>query len=72
LRNLPLQVLDEGGDVEGLHVGELADAAGVAPFRGTAGGVEVRFARVVVVDLGGEEFQNAPGGLGVGVKSEAC
>lgn len=30
---LPLQVLDEGGDVEGLHVGELADAAGVAPFR---------------------------------------
>jgi hypothetical protein len=28
-RKLPLQVLDEGGDVERMHVGELADAAAV-------------------------------------------
>ena len=49
--------------MEGLNVGELGEAACVAPFRETAGGVEVRLARVVVVDLGGEEFQNAPGGF---------
>ena len=36
---------DEGGDVEGLHVGELADAAGVAPFCKPARGVQVRFAQ---------------------------
>jgi hypothetical protein len=55
---------DEGGDVEGLHVGELADAVAVAPFRKPARGVQVRLAGVVVVDLGGEEFEDAPGGLG--------
>jgi hypothetical protein len=60
---LPLQVFDEGGDVDGLYVGELADAAAVAPFREAAGCVQVRLAGVVVVDLGGEEFQDAPGGL---------
>ena len=53
-----LQLLHE------LHVGELADAAPVAPCRKAARGVEVRLARVVVVDLGGEEFEDAPGGLG--------
>ena len=31
---LSLQILDEGGDVEGLHVGELSDAVALAP--GTA------------------------------------
>jgi hypothetical protein len=60
---LRLQVLDEGGDVEGLHVGELGDAAAVAPFREAAGCVQVRLARVVVVDLCGEEFQDALRGL---------
>ena len=28
-----LQILDEGGDVEGLHVGELGDASGVGVNR---------------------------------------
>lgn len=60
---LALQVLDESGDVEGMHVRELADAAAVAPFRKTAGCVQVRLARVVVVDLGCEEFQHALGGF---------
>ncbi len=59
----PLQVLDEVGDVEGLHVGEPGDAVGVAPSRETAGGVQICLAGVVVVDLGGEEFQDAPGGV---------
>jgi len=52
-------VLDEGGNVEGLHAGDLADAAGGAPFRETAGRVQVRLPGVVVVDLGGEEFQSS-------------
>jgi hypothetical protein len=50
-------------------VGELADAVLVAPGGKAPGGVQVRLARVVVVDLGGEEFEDAPGGLGCGVKS---
>src|SRR5262249_11517285 len=40
------------------------DAAAVAPFGKAARGVEIRLARLVVIDLRGEEFQNAPGGLG--------
>jgi hypothetical protein len=51
-REFRLQVLHEGGDVDGLHVGQLADAAPVAPARKAADGVRVRLARAVVVDLG--------------------
>ena len=58
-----LQVLDEGGDMEGLHVGELADAVAVAPYGEAPRGVQVRLAGFVVVDLGGEEFQDPLGGL---------
>jgi hypothetical protein len=60
---LPLQILDEGGDVEGFDVGELGNAAAGAPFRETPRRVQVRLARVVIVDLGSEKFENAPGGL---------
>ena len=60
---LPLQVLDEGGDVDGLDAGELVDATAGAPVREAAGGVQVRLARVVVIDLGGEKLQDALGGL---------
>ena len=63
-RKLALKLLDEGGNVEGLHVGELANTADVAPFRKPACGVQVRLARVAVVDVGGEEFQHAPGDVG--------
>ena len=59
-----LQILDEGGDVEGLHVGELSDAAGVAPGVEAPRGAQVGPAGVGVVDLGGEKLQDAPGGLG--------
>jgi hypothetical protein len=58
-----LQLLDESGDVEGLHVGELGDTVAVAPCREAARGVQVRLAGVVVVDLGGEEFHDALGGF---------
>lgn len=49
--------------MEGLHAGELADAAGGAPFREAARAVQVRLARVVVVDLRGEKLWDALGGL---------
>ena len=64
-RHVPLQVLDEGGDVEGLDAGQLGQAVGFAPSGETAGRVQVGAAGVVVVDLRGEEFEKAPGGLRV-------
>ena len=51
-RKFALEVLHEGSDMEGLHVGELAAAVCVAPLREAPGGVQVRLARVAVVDLG--------------------
>jgi len=60
----PLQLLHEGSDVEGLHVGELADAFSPRTRLQAARGIQVCLARVVVVDLGGEEFQNALRSLG--------
>ncbi len=48
MRKLPLQVLDEGGDVEGLHVGGLADAATVVVGRAAARGQRERMISVVV------------------------
>ena len=50
-RELALQILNEGGDVERLHVGELVRCLPVAPCGKAARGVEVRLAGVVVVDL---------------------
>ena len=44
--------------MEGLPVGELADAFLVAPCREAARGVQIRLAGVVVVDLGGEKFED--------------
>jgi hypothetical protein len=42
---------------KGLDGGEFSDAARLAPGRAAARGIHVRLARVVVVDLGGEEFE---------------
>ena len=58
-RKLALEVLHEGSDMEGLHVGELADVVCVAPLREAPCGVQVRLARVAVVDLGGEKLEDA-------------
>jgi hypothetical protein len=63
-RELALKFLDECGDMDGLNASELADAAGFAPDREAARGIHVRLARVVVADLGGEEFADALGGFG--------
>ena len=70
-RKFSLQLFHESGDVEGLHVGELADAVGFAPGRKAARGVQVRPAGVVVVDLRGEELDEARATYGVGVNSVA-
>jgi hypothetical protein len=58
---LALRVLEEGGDMEGSHLSELGDAAPLAPGREAARRVHVCLAGVVIVDLGGEEFENAAG-----------
>ena len=63
---LSLQVLNESGDVDRLHGGELPDLVILTPGRKAAGGVQVSPAGVGVVDLSGEELQHALGGLGSG------
>ena len=63
---LALQVLNESGDVDRLHLGEPADAVILAPGRKAAGGIQVGAAGVGVVDLRGEKLQHAPGCLGSG------
>lgn len=68
---LALQLLDEGRDVEGLHLRELVQAVRLAPLRKPPRGVQVGFARVVVIDLGGEEFQLALRRFGVGANRRA-
>ena len=47
----------------GLDRGELFDATRLTPFGEATGGIQVRLAGVIVVELGGEEFEEAPGGL---------
>jgi hypothetical protein len=42
--------------VEGLHIGELGDTASVAPFGEATRGVQVCLAGVLIVYLGGKEF----------------
>ena len=64
-RDFALQVLDERGDMKGLDAGQFGQAVGLAPAGKAAGGMEIGFAGAVVVDLRGEEFKKAPGGLGV-------
>ena len=70
-RHLPLQVLDEGGDMEGLDAGQLGQAVGFAPGGKTAGGVQIGAAGVVVVDLRGEEFEKRWAALGFGANRRA-
>jgi hypothetical protein len=50
--------------LEELDAGELYDTVGLAPFGEAAHRIQVRFARVVVIDLSGETFEHAPRGLG--------
>jgi|SRR5271165_2115486 len=58
-RNHGLQVLDESGDMERLDAGKLIDVFAAAPGGEAPGGVHIGSAGVIVVDLAGEEFQDA-------------
>jgi hypothetical protein len=62
-RQFLLQRLQVGRDVDGLHLIEPVDAAQLGPLGEAPRRVEVRPARVVVGELGGEEFPEAPLGL---------
>jgi hypothetical protein len=62
-RDFALQLPQERGDVDGLHVSELVNALPFAPGRKPPGRVEVGIARMVIVDLRRKEFHDAPGGL---------
>jgi hypothetical protein len=52
-----------GRQREGLDRGEFSDAMRLAPLGKAARGIQVGLARVVVLDLGGEKFEDAFGGL---------
>ncbi len=64
-RHVPLQVLVEGGHVEGLRAGQIGQALGFAPRGETAGRVQIGAAGGAVVYLRGEEFGKASGRFGV-------
>ena len=57
-RKLGLQILDEGGDMERLDAASSSISSG-APGGEAPGGIHVGPAGMVVVDLAGEEFQDA-------------
>ena len=52
---MALQILHEGGDVEGLYVGEPVQAVQLAPLGKAARRIQVGFPGVVVVNLRGED-----------------
>ncbi len=62
-------VLSQSGDMEGLHVREMADAPRIAPLREASFRIHVRLAGVVVIDLRGEKLDDALGGLGRGANN---
>ena len=70
-REVALQILDEGVDMERLHVGKLADAMLVAPLGKAPRRIQVGLARVVVVDLRREDSSVRSEALSVSVNSRA-
>ena len=63
--------LDIGGDVQRLDIGNLADLVMVAPGEEPHAGVMIRHAGVLVANGGGEELEEASGGLVAGVGDHA-
>ena len=61
-RELSFQLFEESRDMGGFDRAA-SSSMRLAPLGEAPGGVHVRLARVVVVELGGEEFEEAPGGL---------
>ena len=58
-RDALLQLLDVGGDVDGLHVAEMAEASRLAPGGECGRRLAVGFARMRIPDIGGEELEDA-------------
>ena len=58
-RPLAAELLDVGGDMQRLHVGDRRDAGALAPDQKFPRGDRVGAARVPVADLSREEFQEA-------------
>ena len=59
----PLQVLHECRDMHGPHVRNLVQPVVLTPLGKAPRRVQVCLARVVVVDLGGEELHHPPRGF---------
>ncbi len=57
--SLAAELLDIGGDVQRLHVGDRRDAGALAPGQELPRRLGVGAARVPVADVGGEEFEEA-------------
>jgi hypothetical protein len=57
--------------VKGLHLRQIVQAVGLAPQGEPSRGVQVGFARVVVVDLRGENSSTRFAPFGVGANSRA-
>ena len=57
--SLAAKLLDVGGDVQRLHVGDRRDAGALAPGQEFPRRLRVGAARVRVADVGGEEFEEA-------------
>jgi len=70
-RNLGLQILDEGGDMKRLDAGKLIEISLSAPGGEAPGGVHVSPAGMIVIDLAGEEFQDALCGFRCGREERA-
>ena len=67
---LAAELLDVGGDVQRLHVGDRGDAGAFAPGQEFPRRLRVGAARVPVADLGGEEFEEALARPAVGRRDE--
>ena len=58
-RDALLQLFDVGGDVDGLHVAEMAEASRLAPGGECGRRLAVGFARMRIPDVGGKELEDA-------------
>jgi hypothetical protein len=65
-RHLGLQILNESGNMERLDAGKLVEVSLSAPGGESSGSVHIGPACMIVVDLAGEKFQDAPCGFWCG------
>ena len=64
--SLAAKLLDIGRDMQRLHVGDRRDAGALAPGQKLPRRLRVGAARVLVADVGGEEFEEADFGARAG------